>query len=165
MRHWSSSETLKQMVQNFTFALTSISTSARRRTSVGSACSRWNAMRCALLGPTPGSRPSSSIRSWTTPSYNADPLEAELAGGAAAGQATTLGEWTERLARERVGLGLRVPVGGDDHVAEVGEVVGVAAVEAAGLDLDADELAHAVDLDRDRTAGDGAVDDGVRQPR
>src|SRR5665647_3247800 len=26
-------------------------------------------MRCALLGPTPGSRPSSSIRSWTTPSY------------------------------------------------------------------------------------------------
>src|ERR1035437_5961328 len=26
-------------------------------------------MRCALLGPTPGNRPSSSIRSWTTPSY------------------------------------------------------------------------------------------------
>ena len=26
-------------------------------------------MRWALLGPTPGSRPSSSIRSWTTPSY------------------------------------------------------------------------------------------------
>ena len=26
-------------------------------------------MRCALLGPTPGSRPSSSIRSWTAPSY------------------------------------------------------------------------------------------------
>ncbi len=26
-------------------------------------------MRCALFGPTPGSRPSSSIRSWTAPSY------------------------------------------------------------------------------------------------
>src|SRR6187402_3667863 len=26
-------------------------------------------MRCALLGPTPGSRPSSSMRSWTAPSY------------------------------------------------------------------------------------------------
>src|SRR4051794_568099 len=26
-------------------------------------------MRCALLGPTPGSLPSSSMRSWTAPSY------------------------------------------------------------------------------------------------
>src|SRR6478672_4338161 len=69
MRHCSSSETLKQMLQNFTLALTSISTSASRRTSVGSACSRWNAIRCALLGPTPGSLPSSSMRSWTAPSY------------------------------------------------------------------------------------------------
>src|SRR6478752_166225 len=162
IRHWSSSETLKQMLQNFTFALTSISTSASRRTSVGSACSRWNAIRCALLGPTPGSRPSSSMRSWTTPSYNADLLEAELPGGAASRQ-TTPGERTEGLAGERVGLRLGVPVGGDDHVAEVGEVVGVAAVEPAGLDLDADELAHAVDLDRDRPTGDGAVDDGVGQ--
>ena len=42
---------------------------ASRSTSAGSAASRWNAMRCALLGPTPGSRPSSSIRSWTAPSY------------------------------------------------------------------------------------------------
>src|SRR5690349_21092053 len=165
MRHWSSSETLKQMVQNFTFALTSISTSARRRTSVGSACSRWNAMRCALLGPTPGSRPSSSIRSWTTPSYNAGPLEAELPGGAAARQATTPGERTEGLAGERVGLRLRVPVGGDDHVAEVGQVVGVAAVEPAGLDLDTHQLTDTVDLDRDRAPGDRAVDDRVRQPR
>ena len=28
--------------------------------------SRWNAMRCAPFGPTPGSRPSSSMRLWTT---------------------------------------------------------------------------------------------------
>src|SRR5947209_16990763 len=29
----------------------------------------WNAMRWALFGPMLGSRPSPSIRSWTTPSY------------------------------------------------------------------------------------------------
>src|SRR5436305_1189191 len=29
----------------------------------------WNAMRCALFGPIPGNRPSSSIRSWMAPSY------------------------------------------------------------------------------------------------
>ena len=57
IRHRSASDTLKQTAQNFTRALTSTSTSARRRTSTGSAWSRWNAIRCALLGPTPGSRP------------------------------------------------------------------------------------------------------------
>src|SRR5690606_34257969 len=29
----------------------------------------WNAIRCALFGPTPGRRPRSSVRSWTAPSY------------------------------------------------------------------------------------------------
>src|SRR5690606_39733252 len=29
----------------------------------------WKALRWAQLGPTPGSEPSSSIRSWTIPSY------------------------------------------------------------------------------------------------
>ena len=120
----------------------------------GSACSRWNAIRCALLGPTPGSRPSSSIRSWTTPSYTdcwPRPSRSRCPGRPPA-------ERAERLAGQRVGLGLRVAVGGDDQVAEVGQVVGVAAVEAARLDLDADQLADAVDGDRDRAAGDGAVD-------
>src|SRR6476661_4454230 len=69
IRHCSDSATLPQVSQNRTLALTSVSTSTRRLTSMASACSRWNAMRWALLGPTPGSRPSSSIRSWTTPSY------------------------------------------------------------------------------------------------
>ena len=36
--------------------------------SGGSTDSRWNAIRCALFGPIPGSLPSSSIRSWTGPS-------------------------------------------------------------------------------------------------
>src|SRR3954447_16962207 len=69
MRHWGSWATFPQISQNWTRSLTSVSASASRRTSAGSAARRWYAMRWALLGPTPGSRPSSSIRSWTAPSY------------------------------------------------------------------------------------------------
>src|SRR4051812_48169435 len=76
IRHWDSCATLPQVVQNFTVSLTSTRTAARRRTSTGSAASTWKAIRCALLGPTPGSRPSSSIRSWTTPSYTMVSLRA-----------------------------------------------------------------------------------------
>ncbi|CAM5664604.1 hypothetical protein SFUMM280S_08357 [Streptomyces fumanus] len=73
MLHSSSCATFPQVAQKRTFALTSIRACARRRTSVGSAWRMWKAIRCALLGPTPGSRPSSSMRSWTTPSYNGLP--------------------------------------------------------------------------------------------
>src|SRR5713101_3454518 len=73
MRHSSSSATLAQMRQNFTRSITSSSTAERRRTSTGSAVSRWNAIRCAPFGPTPGSWPSSSMRLWTTPSYTSGP--------------------------------------------------------------------------------------------
>src|SRR5665648_1223987 len=68
-RQFSSWATLPQMLQNLTRAFTSRSTSASRLTSSGSSASRWKAIRWALLGPIPGSRPSSSIRSWTAPSY------------------------------------------------------------------------------------------------
>src|SRR5687768_14779804 len=160
MRHCSSSLTLKQTEQNFTFALTSIRTSARRRTSAGSACSRWKAMRWALFGPTPGSRPSSSIRSWITPSYNEVP-SAQAGQAARATPETTaqpLGDRTHRLTGQRLGLGAGVAVGGDDEIGEVGQVVGVVALELARPDRDAHQLPHAVDGDGDRTAGDGAVD-------
>jgi len=46
---------------------------AWRVTSADSAASRWNAIRWAPLGPTPGSRPSSSMRFWMTPSYTPGP--------------------------------------------------------------------------------------------
>ena len=69
--------------QNRTLSLTSSSTWASRRTSAGSAASRWNAIRCALLGPTPGSRPSSSMRSWTTPSYTSAGASLSLGTGQA----------------------------------------------------------------------------------
>ena len=60
---------LPQVEQNVALAFISSMVSARRRTSVGSAASRWKAIRCAPLGPTPGSRASSSMRSCRTPSY------------------------------------------------------------------------------------------------
>ena len=41
------------------------------RVGLGSSLSRWKAMRWADLGPTPGRRPSSSMRSWTGPAYTA----------------------------------------------------------------------------------------------
>src|SRR4029078_865376 len=73
--------------------------------SVGSAESTWNAMRWALLGPTPGSRPSSSMRSWIAPSYPVRPArdaKAQCAalGGALDGKAhaaETAGERTHLL--------------------------------------------------------------------
>src|SRR6266540_3907455 len=69
MLHSSSSATLAQVRQNFTRSMTSSSTAESRRTSAGSDVSKWNAIRCAPFGPTPGSWPSSSMRLWTMPSY------------------------------------------------------------------------------------------------
>lgn len=73
MLHCSSCATFPQVAQKRTLAFTSMRAWASRRTSTGSAWRMWKAIRCALLGPTPGSRPSSSMRSWTTPSYNGLP--------------------------------------------------------------------------------------------
>ena len=47
--------------------------SDRRLASSGGAFTRWNASRCADFGPIPGSRESSSIRSWIGPSYTYAP--------------------------------------------------------------------------------------------
>jgi hypothetical protein len=65
----SDSVTLPQITQNRTLSRTSVSTSASRLTSKLSVCRMWKAMRWADLGPMPGRRPSSSISSWTIPSY------------------------------------------------------------------------------------------------
>src|ERR671932_300036 len=42
---------------------------ARRLASSAGRRSKWKAIRWADFGPIPGSRPSSSTRSWTGPSY------------------------------------------------------------------------------------------------
>src|SRR6185312_2189386 len=65
----SSSVTLKHTEQNFTLSLTARMASASRFMSSGSASRTWKAIRWADLGPMPGSRPNSSISSWTAPSY------------------------------------------------------------------------------------------------
>jgi hypothetical protein len=55
------SEKLKHRSQNRTCAFASVIARAKRSTSFSSVFNRWNAMRCALFGPTPGSLPSASI--------------------------------------------------------------------------------------------------------
>ena len=74
----------------------------RRRAGVrrpGRLASRWKAIRWAPLGPTPGSRPSSSIRSWRTPSYTeaAGPTRARAAAGPPPSAAQAAGQRAERL--------------------------------------------------------------------
>src|SRR2546421_2256316 len=73
-RHRSPSDTLKHSRQNRTFSLAPRSASARRRASSGGAFTTWNARRWADLGPIPGRRDSSSIRSWMGPSYTSGPV-------------------------------------------------------------------------------------------
>src|SRR4051812_35276211 len=101
---------------------------ARRRASGLSTLSRWKAMRWADLGPTPGSRPSSSIRSWTGAAYTsrtedpAETAEVEVAHGAGLGL---------------LGLGHGVVEGGEHEVLEHRHVVGV---DGGRVDGDRPEL-------------------------
>ena len=60
---------LKQRRHHDTRSLTTVMAWASRRASSDGSLSRWKAMRWADLGPTPGRRPSSSIRSWTGAAY------------------------------------------------------------------------------------------------
>src|SRR3954471_16816495 len=94
-RHCSDSATLKQVVQKRTSSFTLRSAVASRLTSAGSADRTWKAIRWALFGPTPGSRPNSSIRSWMAPSYTgSESREREAAGGRTH---LLLGQLTHRL--------------------------------------------------------------------
>src|SRR5687768_2973876 len=69
MPHNSPSATFQQRRQNEMRSFTSLMARASRRASSLGSFSRWKAMRWADLGPTPGSRPSSSISSWTGAAY------------------------------------------------------------------------------------------------
>src|SRR4051794_30979233 len=132
IRHCSPSATLKQVTQKRTSACTRCRAATSRPTSALSAASRWKAMRWALLGPTPGSRPSSSMRSWTAPSYTVGFLgfgscgeggsEARQAQAAAAEAA---GQRTHAAGGELVGGALGVADGGDDEVLQRLDVVRV----------------------------------------
>src|SRR5215210_7776830 len=132
IRHCSPSATLKQVTQNRTSACTRCRAATSRLTSADSAASRWKAMRCALLGPTPGSRPSSSMRSWTAPSYTVllrVGRRCAAPGGSEAGQTQPAAEaardGAHRGGGELVHGPLGVPQRGDDQVLQGLDVVGV----------------------------------------
>src|ERR1700760_1665279 len=87
-------------------------------------------MRWALFGPTPGSRPSSSIRSWTAPSYTVflcseDVGRRGLQAGEPQPAAEAAGEGTHPAGGQLVSRTLGVADGGDDEVLQRLEVVGV----------------------------------------
>src|SRR5690349_11043340 len=134
-RHCSDSATLKQVVQNRTSSFTLRSAVASRLTSAGSADRTWKAIRWALLGPTPGSRPSSSIRSWMAPSYTcSEPREAEAAETAGGRPHLRLGELALRLGG--------IPDRGEHQVLQRLDVVGVDRLRIDPHRLDLAEPRH-----------------------
>src|SRR3984957_15232605 len=102
-------------------------------------------MRCALLGPIPGSLPSSSIRSWTGPSniWLRSQLRHAQRAAHPAGQRTEL-----LLGRGRDLLG-GITKRADEQVLQRLDVVGV---DNLGIDLHRDDLAAALDGDLAQTA-------------
>src|ERR1700722_13922062 len=102
-------------------------------------------MRCALLGPIPGSLPSSSIRSWTGPSNTQSAAHAT-------------GQRAQLLLRQGRDLLGGVAKRADEQVLQRLDVVGV---DDLGIDLHRDHLAVALDGDLDQTAAGLALDLGV----
>src|SRR4051794_15094737 len=146
MEHSPPSATLKQRSQNDTRSFTSVMARASRLASSFDSFSRWKAMRWADLGPTPGRRPSSSMRSWTGPAYT---------GLLAAEQAAQAAELAHGRLLELQHLGGGVVEGGQHQVLEHLDVVGV---DGVGTDGDRLELAGAVHGDLHRAAARRPLD-------
>src|SRR6476620_9860345 len=154
IRQRSSSETLPHTAQNRTPSRTLVSTAVSRSISVGSTDNRWNAIRCALFGPIPGSLPSSSIRSWTGPSNKSDSWQSQVAHPA--------GQRAEPVVREDGDLLGRVPDRADDQVLEGFDVT---RVDDLRVDPDRDHLAAALHRDLHQAAAGLSVDLGRGQRR
>src|SRR3954447_10287803 len=157
IRQTSAWATLPQTEQNLTSFLTRSSVAASRSTSVASVANRWNAIRWALFGPTPGRRPSSSIRSWTAPSYMR--LQTRQAHAA---------ERTAESARHRAHLlfgelangSMRISHRGDHEILPRLDVV---RVDRLRVDPERHELPAAVERRADQAAPGRAGDLGRRQ--
>ena len=67
MAHSPPSATLKHRVHKVMRSFTAMMASASRSASSGATFNRWKVIRWADLGPTPGSRPSSSMSDWRGP--------------------------------------------------------------------------------------------------
>src|SRR6478609_6725963 len=154
IRQRSSSETLPHTAQNFTPSRTLPNTAVNLSMSGGSTDSRWNAIRCALFGPIPGSLPSSSIRSWTGPSNKSDSWQSQVAHPA--------GQRAEPVVREDGDLLGRVPDRADDQVLEGFDVT---RVDDLRVDPDRDHLAAALHRDLHQAAAGLSVDLGRGQRR
>src|SRR4051794_20937399 len=159
IEHCGPSEMLKQRVQKVMRSFTSVMERARRTASSFGSFRRWNAMRCADFGPTPGRRPSSSIRSWTGPAYK--PL---LRGSGAVGastaeqaaEAATHAEAAHGLLVDVVDLGQSIVQGGEDEIFQHADVVGI---DGPRVDGDPLELHAAVRGDLHHPAAGSAFHD------
>ena len=112
-------------------------------------------MRCALLGPTPGSWPSSSMRSWTAPSYMRGdyiPGRPRPPSPPASGPIV--------VCCSSGGVARRVADRGDDEVLEALDVVGV---DRLRVDLERHDVAGAGDDGGDEPAAGGAGHLGLGQ--
>src|SRR5271168_2516510 len=108
-------------------------------------------MRCALLGPIPGSLPSSSIRSWTGPSN----ISVRSGLRHAQRAAHSAGQRTELLLGQGRDLLGGVPKRADEQVLQRLDVVGV---DDLGIDLHRDHLAVALAGDLAQAAAGRALD-------
>src|SRR4051794_38069140 len=158
IEHSGPSEMLKHRPQNVIRSFTSVMDRASRTASSFGSFSRWNAIRCADFGPTPGSRPSSSIRSWTGPAYKQflrGSGDRRSSTAEQAAQPATQAEATHGLLVEIVDLGQGVVEGGQDEVFEHPDVVGV---DGPGVDGDPLEVHASGDGDLHHAATGRAFD-------
>src|SRR5205807_4517404 len=109
-------------------------------------------MRWADFGPTPGSRPSSSMSSWTGPAYTPRPPASLTEQAAEAAEI----EATHRLLRQGLGPAHGVMDGGEDVILVHLDVVGV---DSGGIDRHRLDLHRAADLHLDHAAPGLALDD------
>src|SRR5437588_4992361 len=109
-------------------------------------------MRWADFGPTPGSRPSSSMSSWTGPAYTPRPPASLTEQAAEAAEI----EATHRLLRQGLGPAHGVMDGGEDEILEHLDVVGV---DRGGIDRHRLELHGAGHPHLDGAAARLALDD------
>src|SRR3954454_10964173 len=136
--------------QYVTRSLTSRSASMRRSVSSRGVFSRWNASRCALFGPMPGRRTSSSMR--------------RVRGSGSANlhsrQLHARRQHSAHLARRLfVGLAMGVVQGGDDEILQHHDVL---FRDDLGIDRDRLHLLRAVHADGDHAAARVAFDAGGR---
>src|SRR3954471_4341480 len=150
IRQRSSSARLKQTWQSPIRSFTSRMASASALASSASARRMWNARRCAVRCPIPGSLPSSVMRRWTGGAYKpgSEP-QAERA------QVHAAREPAELRLLELLGGAHALVDRGEDHVLQQ---LGIVGVDRVGRDRDRLDHEVAGHLDLDHPAARGGLD-------